>query len=240
MIIGNGLVANAFARFRQDENILIFASGVSNSTETHPAAFEREINLLNECIDRYGDKKLVYFSTCSVTDPSLGGSPYIRHKLEIEKLIRVRLNDFVIFRVSNIVGGTANPHTIMNYLVRSIANGDEFRLWEHASRNFIDIEDVKKIVSFAVLENRFENEIVNVANPKSTSIVKLVDMIERFLGKKAVCIREPLGGSPEIDVSAISEIIESNKIEFRDDYVENLLVKYYSSFKNAGTAASIR
>lgn len=237
MIIGDGMLANAFAQFRSADNIVIFASGVSNSTETHAAAFEREIGLLNECIDRYSGKKLIYFSTCSVTDPSLSGSRYIAHKLEIEKIIRSRLKHYVIFRVSNIVGGTANPHTVMNYLVNCISKGEEFRLWEHASRNFIDIDDVKKIVGFAVREGVFENEIVNIANPNSTGIVKLVGLIERFLGKKAVCIRESLGGSPAIDISAISEIVEKNKIEFGDDYVQKLLVKYYSNLKHAGTAA---
>ncbi len=241
MIIGNGLLANAFAEFGPEDKIVIFASGVSNSTETGAAAFDREIDLLNECIDRYREKKWVYFSTCSVTDPSLSRSAYILHKLRIEEIIRERLKHFVIFRVSNIVGGTSNPHTVMNYLVRCIAGGDEFNLWERAERNFIDIDDVVRIVGTVLREDIFRNGTVNIANPKNTSIVKLVELIESFLGKKAVCTREPSGGSPEIDISAIAEIIESKKLEFGDNYVENLLVKYYSRFqirdKNAGTAA---
>lgn len=237
MIIGNGLLANAFAEFGPEDNIVIFASGVSNSMETDPAAFEREVDLLNDCIEQHGEKKLVYFSTCSVTDHSLKGSPYIGHKLRIEGMIRSRVEDFVIFRVSNIVGGTSNPHTVMNYLVRSIANGREFCLWERAERNFIDIDDVVRIVSIALRDGVFANETVNIANPRNTSIVKLVGELERFLGKKAVCTREPAGGAPDIDISAISEIIAAERIDFGEDYVEKLLVKYYGNVKNAGTAA---
>jgi nucleoside-diphosphate-sugar epimerase len=231
MIIGNGLVANAFAEFRPNENIVIFASGVSNSKETDSGAFEREINLLNDHINRHGEKKWVYFSTCSITDTSLADSKYIGHKLEVERIIQSRLRDYVIFRVSNAVGQTSNPYTVMNYLVNCISNGEEFRLWESASRNFIDIDDVVKIVSFAVRKNIFKNEIVNVANPHNISVVKLVDLIEKFLGKKAICIREGSGGSPVIDISSISEILESKSIEFGNDYAENLLGKYYSNFQ---------
>lgn len=237
MIIGNGLLANAFEEFGPEQDIVIFASGVSNSTETDAAAFEREIGMLKDCIEQQHGKKLVYFSTCSVTDPSLKGSPYIGHKLRIEEMIGSRVEDFVIFRVSNIVGGTSNPHTVMNYLVRSIADGREFRLWERAERNFIDIDDVVRIVSIALRKGLFRNETVNIANPGNTSIVKLAGQIERFLGKKAVCTMEPAGGAPDIDISAISEIIAAERIDFGEDYVEKLLVKYYGTFKNAGTAA---
>ena len=34
MVIGNGMMANAFAMRKNDEKHIIFASGVSNSTET--------------------------------------------------------------------------------------------------------------------------------------------------------------------------------------------------------------
>lgn len=239
MIVGDGLVASAFAEFQSDDNIVIFASGVSNSKETDPAAFGREVDVLNACIEQHGGKRLVYFSTCSVTDPSLSRSPYILHKLAIEEIVRSRVKHYVIFRVSNIVGGTSNPHTVLNYLVRCIASGDEFHLWERAERNFIDIDDVRKIVSSALREDVFENEIVNVANPKNTRIADVVGTIEEFLEKKAVCTREPSGGSPEIDISAITAIISSNKIDFSDDYVQNLLAKYYGNFKHAGTAAPV-
>lgn len=45
MIIGNGLIANLFTEHDR-ENIIFFASGVSNSLETEKSAFLREENLL--------------------------------------------------------------------------------------------------------------------------------------------------------------------------------------------------
>ena len=45
MIVGNGLIANLF-REKDRENVVFFASGVSNSLETEKSAFLREENLL--------------------------------------------------------------------------------------------------------------------------------------------------------------------------------------------------
>ena len=41
MVIGNGLIANQFKSYNNDENILIFASGVSNSSEVNDIEFIR-------------------------------------------------------------------------------------------------------------------------------------------------------------------------------------------------------
>lgn len=47
MIVGNGLVASAFLPyFAEDPEIMIFASGVSNSRETRKEEFVREEKLL--------------------------------------------------------------------------------------------------------------------------------------------------------------------------------------------------
>jgi hypothetical protein len=47
MIIGNGSLANIFIeKFKDDENIIIFASGVSSSKETRESEFNREKELL--------------------------------------------------------------------------------------------------------------------------------------------------------------------------------------------------
>ena len=47
MIVGHGLLARAFEpRYGDDPRVTIFASGVSNSRESVPAAFERERAML--------------------------------------------------------------------------------------------------------------------------------------------------------------------------------------------------
>ena len=68
MIIGNGLLAQAFSEYNNNDEILIFASGVSNSLEEKESEFDREAKLLKSVITNYPDKTMVYFSTCSVYD----------------------------------------------------------------------------------------------------------------------------------------------------------------------------
>src|SRR5690606_10434611 len=96
MIVGNGLIASAFqsSPLKDDPNIVVFASGVSNSRETSKDEFLRERQLLLETINQ--GKLILYFSTCSVYDPSQKDAPYITHKLEMEDLVR-QSNAYRIF-----------------------------------------------------------------------------------------------------------------------------------------------
>ncbi len=85
MVIGNGMLAKEFTNYTQDSNILIFASGVSNSNETSFEAFQREEKLLLESIEKEKGKKLIYFSTCSMYDKYFKNNAYTEHKLNMEK-----------------------------------------------------------------------------------------------------------------------------------------------------------
>ena len=57
MIVGNGLIASSFIKHDNDD-VIIFASGVSNSLETNQDKFDREIDLLKSYMN-IRDKKLI-------------------------------------------------------------------------------------------------------------------------------------------------------------------------------------
>ncbi len=86
MIVGNGLIANLFKN-EDRENVVFFASGVSNSLETDKSAFLREENLIRKTIKENPNKIFIYFSTCSIYDSSKNGSSYVNHKLKMERLV---------------------------------------------------------------------------------------------------------------------------------------------------------
>ena len=48
MVVGTGLLAKAFLEYENDDNIIVFASGVSNSKEISREEFDREKLLLND------------------------------------------------------------------------------------------------------------------------------------------------------------------------------------------------
>ena len=122
MVIGNGLIASRFSEYVKNQSVLIFASGVSNSKETKEEEFEQEIELIYRTFENYCKNYLfVYFSTCSVYDKEEINSPYVQHKMRIEKIIESTVPDFNIFRVSQAVGFSENKNTLLNFLFDSIS-----------------------------------------------------------------------------------------------------------------------
>ena len=95
MIVGNGLIANLFKN-DDIENVVFFASGVSNSLETEKSAFLREENLLRKHLTENPEKIFIYFSTCSIYDSSKNGSLYVNHKLKMERLVEELAKKYVI------------------------------------------------------------------------------------------------------------------------------------------------
>ena len=115
MIVGHGLIATAFKHSIFDSaHYVVFASGVSNSMESDPRAYVREMDLLDQYIAK--NKTLIYFSTTSVFDPTKKDSAYIRHKLNIEHRIAEQAASYLIVRLPILVGRTTNPNTLINYL----------------------------------------------------------------------------------------------------------------------------
>ena len=149
MIVGDGMLASAFQRAgAHDWDPVIFASGVSNSLEKDFTEYQKETDLLLNYSKL--DKMLVYFSTVSIFDPSLSSNPYIHHKLKIEKIIDDRFGKYLIIRLPIVVGKSSNPHTLTNFLYRSIMNGDHFRLFQYATRYLIDLDDVVRFTEILI------------------------------------------------------------------------------------------
>lgn len=106
MIIGSGDIASALV---DREDVTFFASGVSNSKETHPNAYQRELKLL---MIQPKDKHLVYFSSLCIYYLN---TEYARHKRIMEKTIATHFNSYTIVRIGNIEWGK-NPNTLINFL----------------------------------------------------------------------------------------------------------------------------
>ncbi len=130
MIIGRGMMARAM----NDQGV-IFASGVSDSSETRAEAFERERSLLlNHLTDG-----IVYFSTTSTKD-----TPYVRHKREMERIVSSKKH--LILRLPQVVGRGGNSNNLINYLSRQILNGDVVNVFD-TRRSVVDVNDVARIVN---------------------------------------------------------------------------------------------
>ncbi len=226
MIVGKGLIASLF--FENDrEDVIFFASGVSNSMETRKEEFLREENLIRKTISEHPDKIFIYYSTCSIYDSSKTGSHYVLHKLKMEQIIKNNCEKYFILRVSNVVGNGGNPNLLMNYLIRSVYNQETINVHTKATRNLIDAEDVKNI-SFRLLEKADFNKIINVAYLYNYTIIEILEIIERFYDIKLNLNLIKSGSRYDINVPEIEHYFKENTLMDKEIYLKRILEKYYN------------
>ncbi|MBX9597987.1 MAG: NAD-dependent epimerase/dehydratase family protein [Burkholderiales bacterium] len=217
MLIGNGMMARQFAKYQYNNDILIFASGVSNSKETRDSEFERELNLLQRTIAHNSEKHFVYFGTSSMYDPMAKHSPYVLHKLDMERYVVENCKSYNIFRISQVIGRANNP-TLVNFIIENIINDREFDVWERATRNLIALNDVFLIVNYILVNKLLSHKIINIANKENISIINFIRIVEQVIGKKAK-IRVSHKGYPfdKIDIAEINSVVKELHIHFDDD-----------------------
>ena len=221
MIIGKGLLAQAFDYYINDDSILIFASGVSNSREASFKEFDRERKLLEEAIISNNSKLFVYFSTCSIEDVSQKKSLYIQHKKNMEDIVKDKCIQYYIFRLPQVVEIGKSP-TIINFFVDSIYNNKSLTIYEKATRNLISVKDVFKISKIIIENNYYLNSIVNIATPFNIPVIKIVNILEKLLNRQVNCEIIDLGVEQAINISDL----ESLGIKFDDNYIEKILKSY--------------
>lgn len=228
MIVGNGLIANAFKEYDR-EDVIFFASGVSNSLEKDQVQFDREENLIRKTISENPDQLFVYFSTCSIYDSSKSSSQYVNHKLNMEHIVSSETKKYLIARVSNAVGKGGNQNTLINYLIHSIHHHDEIKVHIDATRNLIDVYDVTQII-WDLIRSEKINKIVNVAYVSNFPVLEIIKTVEEFLGQQGNLILEKQGQSYSIDIPDAIDYFKENNLLDREKYLEIILQKYYQNF----------
>ncbi len=226
MIVGKGLIASLFTDSDR-EDVVLFASGVSNSLETRESEFLREENLILDTIAENPGKIFIYFSTCSIYDSSKTGSDYVLHKLKMEQLIKNRCSKYLILRVSNAVGKGGNPNLLMNYLIRSVKNNETINVHTKATRNLIDAEDILNITLHLIDEKNL-NKIINVAYVYNYAIIEILEIIEQFYNQKLDLNLIKSGSGYNIDVPDIESYFKINRLTDKESYLCKILKKYYS------------
>ncbi|MFN1219604.1 NAD-dependent epimerase/dehydratase family protein [Chryseobacterium kwangjuense] len=221
MIIGNGVLATAIRDFDR-EDLVFFASGVSNSLENRASEFEREKDLLHSTIEKFPEKKLIYFSTCSIYDSSKAKSPYVLHKLNIEKIISEQCSQYAIFRVGNAVGKGGNMNTLINFLKNAIETGKKIQVHRNARRIFIGVNDITIFISRHI--DSIHNTIFNLVYPYQFSMEEVIIPLEKYLNRKALY--------EVTDEGAYYDIIfeESTKTFFDHISPEEYIKKLYTSY----------
>lgn len=116
MIIGKGDIASILI---DREDVIFFASGVSDSSEIRQSEFERELELLSK---QDKSKCIFYFSSITIDNKEkFKMNKYLQHKKSMEDYIKNNFQNYNIIRIGNIMWGT-NPNTFLNYIKDKILN----------------------------------------------------------------------------------------------------------------------
>lgn len=230
MVVGHGLIASAFDIYNNNNSVIIFASGVSNSKEQKEEEFQREKDLISS-FSRFSNKKFVYFSTCSISDPSMSDSMYVQHKINMENHVQSLYKKHFIIRLPNVIGISKNPNTFFNFIKNKILNNETITIESLATRYLVDIDDLKVIVPLLFENKENINKTFNVTFNNKERVSKIIDYMEEIIGKKSQKIfLSDTVGDYDIDnselLNCLFEVGISENTLISKNYNFNLLKKY--------------
>lgn len=241
-IVGKGLLAGAMEPFAdQHADAVVLASGVSDSTLTDPAPYDRELALLDEVLRNAArsTQRVVYFSSAGAVYGRWHGdatesatprpqSPYGVHKVACEELIRASGARHLILRLPNVVGSTGNPHQLVPSLVAQVESG-YVRVYTGAARDLVDVDDVGRVV-VAILARIDEVDavVLNVATGRATPAAAIVHEISEILSRSPA-IEEVDAGQPEtVAVAALRSLLGEDPFA-ATDYAASVLRRHVPS-----------
>ena len=234
MIVGSGLLARAFAAdWAHREDACIFASGVADATCVDPKQFARERTLLEAALHSQRDADaFVYFGTCSANGGSARRlSPYVRHKLAMERLVSTHRRALVL-RLPHVAGAGRNPYTLLNFLHARIVRGEAFELWANARRSVIDVRDVVRLAAAIVDAAGMRGRVLDVATPIRHRVEEIVAAIEAATGCRAHYRRIERGEDEPTDLGPMLSVIGADSVRFDDDYLRRTVARYHSTTMN--------
>jgi dTDP-4-dehydrorhamnose reductase len=225
MVIGNGLIASAFLKdYQNDDRFLIFASGVSNSSETNVNEFEREKLLFSKSVLSNPSKHVVYFT--SFIDPNKEKMQYADHKCKMEELVKSYKNFYTILKLPQVIGKTGNNNTLVNFIVKKLKNQEELNVYKNVYKSLIDVEDVKGIVDILVKKWNDKNIYVDFPYIEKLTVIDIVNLISNQLNLKSKIV---LVESPNYDLPEPSLAVEAilNQLNITPKgYTEKVIKKY--------------
>lgn len=223
MVIGKGLLGTELNNIDQDD-VVFFASGVSDSKSTNSADFNREMDLLKQSMEST-HQLFVYFSTCSIDNPDVQNSMYVQFKTKVEDYIKENRENYLIVRTSNLVGKGGNMKTVINYFADHIIHNTQFDVWENAYRNVLDVVLLSKMLQYYIQYYNV-NCTITLCNTKDTKVIDIIKILEEILSKKANYKTLNKGVFFPIDHRLSLELSHQLNLENEMD-IKNTLAKYY-------------
>ncbi|AHH95898.1 NAD-dependent epimerase/dehydratase family protein [Kutzneria viridogrisea] len=241
-IIGKGFLSRhleaAFGDRHPDTTVI--CAGVTRTTSAEIADFDREAALVHETVRRCKrtGRTLVFFSTASDSMYGAEGcsghedgpvypiSAYGRHKLSMEAVLASSGADWLVFRLSHIVGEGQRPHQLIPSLTAQVRTG-QVTLHRNAHRDLLDVRHMVKALE-GVLAIGVRHQVINVASGVLEPIERIVDGIEQRLGVRASrTMKDVYVTTTRTSTARLRMLVpEWNEIGFGPEYLPGLLDRY--------------
>jgi len=177
VIVGNGLIAKAVESCNTGD-VILFASGVSNSVDPIQADFDREEKLL---LGHLGfEKRFIYFSTVSIEDPDSNSKPYIQHKIRMENLVKANSDNYLILRLPNMASVRGNANTLFPYFYQALMENRKVVIKSSAYRYLLTEQQLNAMLSQLLLEN-IQNRTVNCIHGEPFLVEEIYQMLAQHL-----------------------------------------------------------
>ncbi|BFO18322.1 NAD-dependent epimerase/dehydratase family protein [Streptomyces sp. KM77-8] len=239
-IVGHGFLAGRLAPLASAHpGTVVFAAGVSSAHSTSESEFAREADLLYQVLERCRDDRmrLVYFSTCgsgmygtgghggSEDGPVFPSTPYGRHKLAMEGVLRSSGVETLVLRLAYTVGWGQRPHQLVPALLTQIRAG-RVRVHHGARRDVIHVADVVTIVD-AMLAKGVSHDVVNVASGYAVPIEEIVGHLEARLGTVArKQVQHVTADRPVSNEKLLALLPADARPGFAPDYYRTVIDRY--------------
>ncbi|HEX6359332.1 NAD-dependent epimerase/dehydratase family protein [Actinophytocola sp.] len=249
-VIGSGFLAGNLAPLAASHpGVVVAAFGVSVASEIPEADFAREATRLYELISRCErrQEKLVFFSTAAAAMYAVPGeagtedgpvfptTAYGRHNLALEAVLAVSRIDYLVLRLTHVVGPAQHPRMLVPSMVRQIQSG-AVRLFRGAWRDLIDVADVVTVVD-RLLTAGVGHTVVNVASGTAVPVERLVDHIETELGIRADREYVAEVATQPVSVAKLRRFVPEIARIGREDYYRRVLSKYLWEYAGGKTPA---
>jgi nucleoside-diphosphate-sugar epimerase len=243
-IVGRGFIAgNLTAVADRHPTATVVAAGVSSTHVDTGEEFRRELDLVRETAERCArdGRAVVFLSTASsamygstetpVDEDSAvrPGSPYGRHKLDLEHAVAESGARWMVLRLSHVVGRAQRPHQLLPAIVHQARTG-LVRVYRGAHRDLVDVADVVRAID-GLLEQGAFGEVVNVASGVPHPVEAIVHGIERRLDLTPRHeLVDTVPASTRVSIEKLLALVPSLRSMTDAAYLDGVLDRYVPSY----------
>jgi nucleoside-diphosphate-sugar epimerase len=198
-VIGRGFLAayllDEFADRYPD--VTAIAAGVTRTQRVSVTDFDREAELVYGVVRRCRTegRTVLFFSTASdgmysghdspsrEDGPVFPSTAYGRHKLALESVLAHSGADWLVLRLSHVVGNGQQKHQLIPSLVAQMQSGT-VAVYRDTYRDLLDVRHMIAALD-CLLAKAITGQVVNVASSRPERVDRVIDEIERRLGVRA-------------------------------------------------------